>query len=251
MNNRTVLATAFAVGVMTISGTVSDYGTISTSADSTKYQSLLEAKRYVLGADGTDGSAYDANGDGTVDVLDILQMKRETIEEASNGSTYVTPFADGTVCTIRNVGSGKYLNVDYGADEDGTNVYQWSGDGSTEQTFRMDLLSSGACYRVRAMCSSDGTDKTLDIVKSNGNVVSGCNVEIYSPVDQIAQDWLFVSLGNGTYRVVPKYNTSLSLTVYGNANGSADGTTETSTGNVFVSEDTGSAYQKWVITKVG
>ena len=62
------------------------------------------------------------------------------------------------------------------------------------------------------MCSSDGSDKTLDIVKSSGNVLSGCNVEIYRPIDQIAQEWLFVSLGNNTYKIVPKYNKNLALT---------------------------------------
>ena len=100
------------------------------------------------------------------------------------------------------------------------------------------------------MCSSDGSDKTLDIVKSSGNVLSGCNVEIYRPIDQIAQEWLFVSLGNNTYKIVPKYNKNLALTVYGNSNGSADGTDANSMGNVFVSTDENSSYQQWVITKI-
>ncbi len=165
-------------------------------------------------------------------------------------NNYVTPFSDGDICTIRNVGSGKYLNVDYGKDIDETNVYQWTGDNSIEQQFKMDFLSDSSCYRIRAMCSSDGSDKTLDIVKSSGNVLSGCNVEIYRPIDQIAQEWLFVSLGNNTYKIVPKYNKNLALTVYGNSNGSADGTDANSMGNVFVSTDENSSYQQWVITKI-
>ena len=127
-------------------------------------------------------------------------------------------------------------------------MYQWTGDGSTEQKFKMDLYQNS--YRIRAMSSSNGTDKTLDIVKSNGNVVSGANVEIYEPIDDIAQEWLFVEVEDGVYKIVPKYNTKLALSVYGNDNGTANGTTATSNGNIFVSTYTGADSQKWIISKI-
>ena len=173
----------------------------------------------------------------------------EVLSSTNVSSEYVFPFNDGDVYTIKNLGSGKYINVDYGKDVNGTNVYQWTGDGSTEQKFKMDLYQNS--YRIRAMSSSNGTDKTLDIVKSNGNVISGANVEIYEPVDDIAQEWLFVEVQDGVYKIVPKYNTKLALSVYGNDNGTASGTSSTSKGNVFVSTYTGADSQKWIITKVG
>ncbi|MCD7800317.1 MAG: RICIN domain-containing protein [Ruminococcus sp.] len=257
MNNKTIISIALSIGVISSSVGLLDYNSIVSNADVSTTQSLLSAKKYAISLLDGYNDEYDVNGDGSINVLDILQMKRDIIKEGNLTDTstttqdvYSTPFSDGAVCTIKNVGSGKYLNVDYGYDEDSTNVYQWTGDGSTEQQFKMDFISDSSCYRIRAMCSSDGNDKTLDIVKSNGNVVSDCNVEIYSPVDQIAQEWLFVSLGDNTYKIVPKYNTNLALTTYGDSNGSADGTTSTSNGNVFVSTDVDTDYQKWVITVI-
>lgn len=173
-----------------------------------------------------------------------------TTQNPSQNDTYVTPFSNGDICTIKNASSGKYLNVDYGLDADGTNVYQWTGDGSTEQKFKMDLLTDLSCYRIRSMCSSDGENRTLDIVKSNGNVVAGANVEIYRPIDAIAQQWLFVKISGNTYKIVPKYNTNLALTVNGTSNGSADGDTPNSAGNVYVDNYTGSTNQQWIITKI-
>lgn len=183
-------------------------------------------------------------------IINVPEGYNPNGSQSSINDTYVTPFSSGDICTIKNVGSGKYLNVDYGYDVNETNVYQWTGDGSIEQTFKMDFLSEGSCYRIRAMCSSNGTDKTLDIVKSNGNVVSGCNVEIYSAVDNIAQQWLFVKISDNTYKIVPKYNKNLALTAYGDLNGSGSGTSTLSAGNVFVYNYKGTDYQKWVITKI-
>ncbi len=169
--------------------------------------------------------------------------------DSANESSYITPFADGDVYTFKNAGSGKMLNVHMGNDSNDVNVYQWTADGSTEQKFRMNLLSDNS-YMIRSMCSSDGTNRTLDIVKSDGNIVSGANVDIYNPTDTVAQRWLFVKTGTDTYRIVPQYNTNLSLTAYGNSNGTSGGTSASSDGNVFVSSDTGSAYQQWIAVKV-
>lgn len=162
--------------------------------------------------------------------------------------TFVFPFEDYSVYNIKNLGSGKYLNVDYGKDINATNVYQWTGDGSIEQKFRLSFW--GKAYKINAMCSSNGYDKTLDIVKSNGNVVSDANVEIYESIDDVAQEWLFVEVEKGVYKIVPKYNTDLALSVYGKDNGSGSGTTSTSNGNVFVSTYTGDDSQKWILTQV-
>lgn len=138
------------------------------------------------------------------------------------------------VYNIINKKSGKYLNVHMGYDVNNTNVYQWTGDGSTEQKFKLVYDSSQDAYRIYAMCSSNGTNKVLDIVKSNGSVVSGSNVQIYNPVDNVAQLWKITKLSNGTYKIFPKSNTGVALTVYGTSNGTSSGTSSTSTGNVFL-----------------
>ena len=208
------------------------------SYDMDKFRNIynLKGKYSMIVTTGTKSNSHTGNSSG----IDI---------DPSNDE-YVLPFSDGQVCTLKNVGSGKYLNVDYGKDANDTNVYQWTGDGSTEQTFKMNLLEESSCYLIRAMCSSNGENRTLDIVKDNGNIVAGGNVDIYNPTDTIAQQWLFVKVSQDTYKIVPKYNTNLALTVYGNSNGSADGTSTTSAGNVFVDTYKGSNYQLWKVTSV-
>lgn len=42
----------------------------------------------------------------------------------------------GEVYNLKNLNSGKYLNVYNGNNADGVNVIQWSKDGSVEQNFR-------------------------------------------------------------------------------------------------------------------
>jgi len=155
---------------------------------------------------------------------------------------------DGGVYELKNVGSGKYLNVHMGYDVDTTNVYQWTRDYSTEQKFKVVYISATDSYRFYAMCSSGGTNRVLDIVKSGGTVQNGCNVEIYRPVDPIAQEWKIINVGTaGRYKVVPRTNTAVALTAYGTQNGTATGKSPTSAGNVFVStcSGNGTSNQQW------
>ena len=147
------------------------------------------------------------------------------------------------------MGSGKYLNVHNGVDANTTNVYQWTADGTVEQNFRLEEKINDK-YHIRAMCSSDGYNRVLDIVKSGGVVASGCNVEIYNPTDPVAQEWLFYDMGNGRYKIVPASNTSVALTSYGTSNGTSSGQTSTSAGNVFVQTYTGSLNQLWVFEPI-
>ena len=60
----------------------------------------------------------------------------------------------GGIYNIRNMDSGKYLNVHYGVDANGTNVYQWSYDGSTEQKFKVVYFSSTDSYKIYAICQA-------------------------------------------------------------------------------------------------
>ena len=155
----------------------------------------------------------------------------------------------GKVYTIENVASGKFLNPHYGYDADGTNVYQWTEDGSTEQKFKFVYDSSQGAYRIYTMCSSNGTNRVLDIVKSNGSIVNGCNVEIWRPTDPYAQLWVISKNSDGSYYIKPKNNTSLYLRVVNRYNGSGSGTTSSSSGNAYIGYASGS-YHKWNINEV-
>lgn len=160
-----------------------------------------------------------------------------------------TSIVNGGVYCIKNVYSGKYINVDMGYDMNSTNVYQWTKDGSTEQTFKLEYVSATNSYKIRAMCSSFGANRVLDIVKQNGLVANGSNVEIYSPVDPIAQEWNIVDLGGGKFKIEPRSNTSLSLSVSDGSNGTANGIMPNSAGNIFIESYTGNTRQQWIFEK--
>lgn len=98
------------------------------------------------------------------------------------------------------------------------------------------------------MTSSGGTNRVLDIYKINGYVSNGSNVQIYSPNDPLAQHWFIIGTGISTFKIVPRTDMSLALTVYPGGDGSSSGTTTTSTGNIFVSTyDDTNDYQQWMI----
>lgn len=156
-----------------------------------------------------------------------------------------TGIINGGVYKLRSVSSGKNVNVDYGYDSNVTNVYQYTSDGSVEQTFRIVYDSTYDAYRFYSMSSVNGKYRVLDIVKSSGSVVSGCNIEIYKPTDAIAQYFKIVSIGSSKFKIVANSNTNVALTAYGASNGTASGTSSTSTGNVFVSTYTGATNQQW------
>lgn len=60
-----------------------------------------------------------------------------------NPSNY--PVANNTY-TIKNVATGKMMNVYAGTDKDGTKVTLWDRDGTTEQKFRLEHISNGSYW---------------------------------------------------------------------------------------------------------
>ena len=149
---------------------------------------------------------------------------------------------------FRNAGSGKYMDVQNGTDANDTNVIQWGWNGSLAQQFKLEQSSTGNGYILRSQVG--GKTRVLDIYKTNGRrVENGNNVQIYRNVDPKAQEWLILPVDADNFRIVPRSNMSLSLTSYGSANGTANGRTSTSAGNVFVSTYTGADNQLWEIYK--
>ena len=156
---------------------------------------------------------------------------------------------NGYVYNVTNRASNKCLNVNFGTDSNGTNVTQFTKDGSIEQRFKLVYNSARDSYKVYAICSSNGTNRVLDILRTggsaSGSIISGCNVDIWSPNDDDAQDFKIVNRGNGYYSLHPRINTNLALTSNGTSNGSGAGTSSSSAGNVFVSTYEGTNNQLW------
>lgn len=169
-------------------------------------------------------------------------------------ATDAVRITDGIIYNIRNNASGKCLNVNLGTDANGTNVIQWTKDGSQEQKFRVVYYENEAAYRIYAMCSSKGGGRVIDVLRTGGSasgtIQSGNNVDIWMDGDDDCQFFIIQSESIGKYSIRLRYNTNLALTVYGTGNGSGAGNTSTSTGNVYISTWTGSSNQLWSFEEI-
>jgi len=158
-------------------------------------------------------------------------------------SNAVTALTNGQVYNIVNCMSRKYLNVDYGKDADGTNIYQWTSDGSTEQKFK--AVSASDAWKLLAMCSSSGGNRMVTAVKPD----NGENVYLFKPTNDVTQLWTLTKIKDGVFAIGLKAYPGYVLTVPDYNNGSASGTSKTSGGNVFISKYTGAENQLWYFEK--
>ena len=159
---------------------------------------------------------------------------------------------NGMIYNIKNYASGKYLNVNLGTDANGTNVIQWTKDGSEEQKFRVvyyNRKGNEDAYRIYPMCSSKGGNRVLDVLRTggsaSGSIASGNNVDIWETGDDDCQFFTIQIITRDLFSIRLKSNPNLALTAYGTGNGSGAGNSSTSNGNVFISTWTGSANQMW------
>ncbi len=157
-------------------------------------------------------------------------------------ATQTTGLTNQYTYNIRNKNSGKCINVNYGTDANGTNVNQYTADGSLEQKFAIEYSSSKDAYKLYAYCSERSFGRVLDVYRPLQN---GSNVDIWTDGDDDAQYWKIYNLGNGYYSIRLASNTNLAITAYGPSNGGGSGTSPTSAGNVFVSTYTGANNQQW------
>lgn len=203
---------------------------------------------YVLKYDNESKTNPDYNATYTMEQTTVADRPLFTV---TYGYSLPTGLEVGGVYALQNSGSYGYLTVHNGTDANDANVYLKSTDSDalgTNQQFKLEYVSSTGAYRFRAMSSSNGNGRVLDIVRSGGYVNNGGNVQIYNPTDELANEWFIVGAGFNAFRIVPRTNMSLSLTAYPGLDGTATGTTPTSPGNVFVATtETNSDYQQWRI----
>jgi len=148
-----------------------------------------------------------------------------------------TVFENG-VYNIKNVNSGMMLDVANGTNANGTNVWQYTPDGTNAQKWKMVYDTAGDFYYIKAMISSSGTNRQLDVYcTSSDPVASGHNVQIWVQGDDPSSTWSIVHVSNGRYKIVLKQYPTLALTV---------ASSSTSSGaNVIVQTYSGSTSQLW------
>lgn len=212
-------------------------------------------------------TGYDKNA-GTVSVADPMrgnvtydldlvvqrynQMGKQAviIHATTDSKTETEGVLNNGVYRLRNAGSGLYMTVADGVDADERNLIQDAADGTAAQEFRISYDTDRNAYRLYTMCSSGGTNRVVDIVKLGGGVVSGCNAEIYRPVDAPAQTFVLVPQADGTMLFSCSTNRSACLSVWNTDMGTQEQTGFYDAGNVVIRNDIGDDLQRWILEPV-
>ncbi|MBQ3325638.1 RICIN domain-containing protein [Candidatus Saccharibacteria bacterium] len=110
---------------------------------------------------------------------------------------------DGKYYRVRNVGTGKYLDVFNNESYNGTKVELWDGNGGCSQKWL--VLNNDSWYRLVSACSSEAATKSLDV--SGGAIgTAGTEIKIWESNGSEAQQWNLVNLSaapvnNGEYSI--------------------------------------------------
>lgn len=97
-------------------------------------------------------------------------------------------FDDDGYATIKNVGSGKVLDAQYGNSNSGTNVWQYTGsDFNKAQKWRITANDDGTVSIVSALAPTSAIDV------SNGSSANGSNVQLWNSNGSRAQKFTFVA----------------------------------------------------------
>ena len=134
---------------------------------------------------------------------------------------------------LKNVATGRVLDVSGGSSKVGANVQVYSSNGSKAQAWTLqakELVSEGF-YQI---ASSINSSFVLDV--SQGSSANGANVQIYANNSTSSQKWMVKSAGNGWYSIIA----ACSAKALDVAGGSASPET-----NVDQYDQNGTAAQKW------
>lgn len=142
----------------------------------------------------------------------------------------------GKIYTIKNLKSGRTLDIAAGSNNNGANLQVWGTDANTSATHRQwQILSVGNGY-VRLK----GVDSGKSLEVSGGNNSNGANVQQWAYQGTTHQQWQILSVGNGYFRLKNR-DSGKSLRVGGTSNGS----------NADQWAYSGWDSQKWFFTEVG
>ncbi len=130
--------------------------------------------------------------------------------------------------------SAKALDVNGNGTTDGTNVQQWTDNGSTAQQWIITATTDGF-YRI----VGKGSGKALEV--SNSSLADGGNAQIWSYTGANTQQWKIEATTDGFYRILNR-NSGKALDVNGGA--TTDGA------NVHQWTYNGGGNQQWQLTQL-
>lgn len=140
---------------------------------------------------------------------------------------------------FKNVGSGKYLEVDGGKKENGANVQQWGANGpAAHNVWHVKKINWGYYYIYSAL--GDGQTFLLNV---DGSGTDGTNVNIQEKNGYSSQYFKLVDLEDGSIAIVTRASKDLSAVAV--ASDSTD-----SGANILQWSFSGADSQKWILEEV-
>lgn len=182
-------------------------------------------------------TADDGQWDAYVDYLAIGSATNSgNSNNNQNNNANTTTGLEG-VYFIKNVHSGKYLDVTYGSADNNVNIQQWESNGAAAQKFKLVSAGNGYYYLYTG---ASGYTKVVDVEgKKSAN---GTNILQYAFNGATNQQFKLQQQADGTYAILTRVSGDKSgLDVY-------EWSTENG-GNVNQWEFWGGACQKWVLEK--
>lgn len=158
----------------------------------------------------------------------------------------------GSIYNLKNSQTGKYLNAyaPGGSVSNGSNVVQFTGDGSAEQKWK--LVSAGKDSKDRQLykmiCQNGGY--ALDRYRLSGSKFNNASLWSNTSSEDASQIVRLVNTTADYYYVILASN-EYYLCAYGTANGTSSGTTPTSAGNVFWSSTPSHCLWQFIKTSGG
>ena len=148
----------------------------------------------------------------------------------------------GKIYTFACIGApSRVLNLYYpNSIANGQNVCLWTADNSLEQQWK---------YSDNKLLNMRNTTYALDKYTAPGNANDN-NADIWTANNPTNQNIVFQAVSGNTIKI--KLSSSdLYLTAVSNANGTSNGKTPSSTGNVYWAPDSGSSLQQWTFKEIG
>jgi len=185
----------------------------------------------------TIGSATNS-GSGNTNNNNNQNTNNNNNNQNNNNNNNNTSASSGDIYYIKNVNSGKYLDVANGSADNNANVQQWSFNGQNAQKFK--LVSAGNGYHY-LYTGASGYTKVVDV--SGKKTANGTNIIQYAYSGAANQQFKVQQQSDGTYAILTGITGGKSgLDVYNWS--TSDG------GNVNQWEYWGGECQKWILEKV-
>lgn len=170
-----------------------------------------------------------------ISMLLVLSIILTLLASSATNVSAVDEFIDASdIYVIKNVCSGKYLDVDHAKTNNGTNVLQWQYQGGNNQEWKI-VYVQGGLYKIVSCLNNN---KALTVVNTTGN--NGVNITISDYVGTVAQHFVLRRTSKTSYKIITNasgYNSAVTV-----QNASCD-----NGANVFQWHMNGSSNEEWFI----